>query len=197
MLNDKLKHHNLILASASPRRQQFFKDLGLEFEIRLKPVNEEYPQRLRHFEISDYLAQLKALPFENELKPNDILITSDTIVWHNHKALGKPRDVAEAFDIIKSLSNATHEVITSVCFTASSFQKTVNAVTKVTFKNLSDEEIRYYITTCKPFDKAGAYGIQEWIGHIGVTKIEGSYFNVMGLPTHLVYQTLNDMAQRI
>ncbi len=197
MLNDKLKHHNLILASASPRRQQFFKDLGLEFEIRLKPVNEEYPQRLRHFEISDYLAQLKALPFENELKPNDILITSDTIVWHNHKALGKPRDVAEAFDIIKSLSNATHEVITSVCFTASSFQKTVNAVTKVTFKNLSDEEIRYYITTCKPFDKAGAYGIQEWIGQIGVTKIEGSYFNVMGLPTHLVYQTLNDMAQRI
>ena len=197
MLNDKLKHHNLILASASPRRQQFFKDLGLEFEIRLKPVNEEYPQRLRHFEISDYLAQLKALPFENELKPNDILITSDTIVWHNHKALGKPRDVAEAFDIIKSLSNATHEVITSVCFTASSFQKTVNAVTKVTFKNLSDEEIGYYITTCKPFDKAGAYGIQEWIGQIGVTKIEGSYFNVMGLPTHLVYQTLNDMAQRI
>lgn len=197
MLNDKLKHHNLILASASPRRQQFFKDLGLEFEIRLKPVNEEYPQRLRHFEISDYLAQLKALPFENELKPNDILITSDTIVWHNHKALGKPRDAAEAFDIIKSLSNATHEVITSVCFTASSFQKTVNAVTKVTFKNLSDEEIRYYITTCKPFDKAGAYGIQEWIGQIGVTKIEGSYFNVMGLPTHLVYQTLNDMAQRI
>ena len=197
MLNDKLKHHNLILASASPRRQQFFKDLGLEFEIRLKPVNEEYQQRLRHFEISDYLAQLKALPFENELKPNDILITSDTIVWHNHKALGKPRDAAEAFDIIKSLSNATHEVITSVCFTASSFQKTVNAVTKVTFKNLSDEEIRYYITTCKPFDKAGAYGIQEWIGQIGVTKIEGSYFNVMGLPTHLVYQTLNDMAQRI
>ena len=197
MLNDKLKHHNLILASASPRRQQFFKDLGLEFEIRLKPVNEEYPQRLRHFEISDYLAQLKALPFENELKPNDILITSDTIVWHNHQALGKPRDAAEAFDIIKSLSNATHEVITSVCFTASSFQKTVNAVTKVTFKNLSDEEIRYYITTCKPFDKAGAYGIQEWIGQIGVTKIEGSYFNVMGLPTHLVYQTLNDMAQRI
>ena len=197
MLNEKLKHHNIILASESPRRQQFFKDLGLEFEIRLKPVDEEYPHRLRHFEISDYLAQLKALPFKNELKSNDILITSDTIVWHNNKALGKPKNAAEAFDIIKSLSNATHEVITSVCFTASSFQKTVNAVTKVTFKNFTDAEINHYITTCKPFDKAGAYGIQEWIGQIGVTKIEGSYFNVMGLPTHLVYQTLIDMAKSI
>lgn len=195
MLNDKLKNYNLILASGSPRRQQFFKDLGLEFEIRLKPVEEEYPPRLKHFEISDYLAQLKALPFRNELKPNDILITSDTIVWHNNKALGKPKDTAEAFNIIKSLSNATHEVITSVCFSTSSFEKTVNAVTKVTFKNFTDEEIKYYISICKPFDKAGAYGIQEWIGQIGVTKIEGSYFNVMGLPTHLVYQTLHDMVK--
>lgn len=195
MLNEKLKNHHLILASGSPRRQQFFIDLGLAFEIRLKPIQEDYPPRLKHFEISDYLAQLKALPFEKELKSNDILITSDTIVWHNNKALGKPKDAAEAFTIIKSLSSATHEVITSVCFTTPSFQKTVNVVTKVTFKSLSDEEINHYITTCKPFDKAGAYGIQEWIGQIGVTKIEGSYFNVMGLPTHLVYQTLNDMAK--
>lgn len=197
MLNEKLKNYNLILASGSPRRQQFFKDLGLDFEIRLKLVDEDYPQRLTHFEISDYLSQLKALPFKDELKANDILITSDTIVWHNNKALGKPRNAAEAFDIIKSLSNTTHEVITSVCFTAISYQKTVNAITKVTFKNLTDEEISHYIATCKPFDKAGAYGIQEWIGQIGVTKIEGSYFNVMGLPTHLVYQTLNDMAKSI
>ena len=197
MLNDKLKNHNIILASGSPRRQQFFEELGLEFEIRLKPVDEDYPQRLQHFEISDYLAQLKALPFKKDLKPNDILITSDTIVWHNNKALGKPRDAAEAFDIIKSLSNVTHEVITSVCFSSPSFEKTVNSVTKVTFKSLTDEEIHYYIKTCKPFDKAGAYGIQEWIGQIGVTKIEGSYFNVMGLPTHLVYQTLIDMSRNI
>lgn len=196
MLSEKLIHYNIILASASPRRQQFFKDLGFEFEIRLKPVIEEYPTRLKHFEISDYLAQLKALPFENELKPNDILITSDTIVWHHNKALGKPKDSKEAFEIIKSLSHATHDVITSVCFTASSFQKTVNAVTKVTFKNLTDDEINHYITTCQPYDKAGAYGIQEWIGQIGVTNIEGSYFNVMGLPTHLVYQTLNEMVSR-
>lgn len=197
MLNEKLKDYNIILASASPRRKQFFKDLGLDFEIRLKPVIEEYPLRLAHFEISDYLAQLKALPFKKDLKPNDILITSDTIVWLKNKALGKPRNADEAFEIIKSLSNVTHEVITSVCFTSTSFEKTVNAVTKVTFKRFTDEEIDYYIKTCKPFDKAGAYGIQEWIGQIGVTKIEGSYFNVMGLPTHLVYETLNEMVQKI
>ena len=197
MLNEKLKHYNIILASGSPRRQQFFKDLGLKFEIQLKPVDEDYPQRLRHFEISDYLAQLKALAFKNKLRSNDILITSDTIVWHNNQALGKPRNEAEAYHIIKSLSDATHEVITSVCFTSAFYEKTVNAVTKVTFKHLTDEEIYHYINTCKPFDKAGSYGIQEWIGQIGVTKIEGSYFNVMGLPTHLVYQTLNDMVHQL
>ena len=190
-----LKNHHIILASGSPRRQQFFKDLGLDFEVRLKPVVEEYPQRLKHFEISDYLAQLKTFPFLNELKDNDILITSDTIVWHQNKALGKPRNAEEAFDILVSLSNATHEVITSVCFKTNSFEKTINATTKVTFKSLSEAEIRYYIDTYKPFDKAGAYGIQEWIGQIAVTKIEGSYFNVMGLPTHLVYQTLMDIVK--
>ena len=195
MLNEKLKNYSIILASGSPRRQQFFKELDIHVDIRLKPVKEEYPQRLSHFEISDYLAQLKALPLQNELKDNDILITSDTIVWHNNKALGKPKDSAEAFQMIKSLSNATHEVITSVCFTSKTFQKTVNSTTKVTFKAFTDDEINYYINTCKPFDKAGAYGIQEWIGQIGVTKIEGSYFNVMGLPTHLVYKTLLDFVK--
>lgn len=193
MLNEKIKNHNIILASGSPRRQEFFKALGLDFEIRLKPIAEEYPTRLRHFEISDYLAQLKALPFKDELKANDILITSDTIVWLNNKALGKPKNDADAFQMIKSLSNTTHEVITSVCFTTKTLEKTLNAITKVTFKDLSDEEISYYIHTFKPFDKAGAYGIQEWIGLIGVTKMEGSYFNVMGLPTHIVYRTLNDI----
>lgn len=193
MLNEKLKDYNLILASGSPRRQDFFKALGLDFEIRLKPIAEEYPPRLTHFEISDYLAQLKALPYKGELKPNDILITSDTIVWHNNQALGKPRNDVEAFQMLKSLSNTTHEVITSVCFTTKTFEKTLNTITKVTFKNLSDAEINYYVNTYKPFDKAGAYGIQEWIGLVGVTKIEGSYFNVMGLPTHTVYKTLLDI----
>ncbi len=193
MLNEQLKDRKIILASGSPRRQQFFNDLGIEVEIRLKPVVEEYPTRLTHFEISDYLAQLKAIPFKDGLKPNEILITSDTIVWHHSKALGKPRNAEEAFRMIQSMSNTTHEVITSVCFTTIDFEKTVNSVTKVTFKELFAEEIQYYINTYKPFDKAGAYGIQEWIGLIGVTKIEGSYFNVMGLPTHLVYKTLNAM----
>ena len=193
MLNEKLKNYHIILASGSPRRQEFFKNLNLNFEIRLKPIKEEYPNRLTHFEISNYLAQLKALPFKNELKSKDILITSDTIVWHNNIALGKPRDKNEAFSILKSLSNATHEVITSVCFTTPNFEKTIHNITKVTFKKLSNEEIEYYINTAEPYDKAGAYGIQEWIGQIGVTKLEGSYFNVMGLPIHLVYKTLNDI----
>lgn len=190
MLNDQLKSYHIVLASGSPRRQQFFKDLGLDFEIILKPVEEEYPNRLRHFEISDYLAQLKAIPFKEELKENTILITSDTIVWHNNEALGKPKTRQEAFQMLSSMSGKTHEVITSVCFTTTSIEKTVNAITKVTFKDLTTEEINYYINTCQPFDKAGAYGIQEWIGQIGITKIEGSYFNVVGLPTHLVYKTL-------
>ena len=193
MLNEKLKNYNLILASGSPRRQQFFKDLGLDFEIILKPVKEEYPSRLKHFEISNYLAQLKSLPFEKTLKNNDILITSDTIVWHNDKALGKPRDKNEAFAMIRSLSNATHEVITSVCLKTINSQKTIHAITKVTFKDLSDEEIWYYVNHFSPMDKAGAYGIQEWFGFIAVTKIEGSYFNVMGLPVHLVYQALEEI----
>lgn len=196
MLSEKLKT-NIILASGSPRRQQFFKDLGLDFEVRLKPVKEEYPIRLKHFEITDYLAQLKALPFKNELKENDILITSDTIVWHQNKALGKPLNELDAFSMLKSLSNATHEVITSVCFTTTTHEKTLNNVTKVTFKELKDEEIVYYIENFKPFDKAGAYGIQEWIGQIGVTKMEGSYFNVMGMPTHLVYKALKEIVNEL
>ena len=190
MLKEKLKNHHIILASGSPRRQQFFKNLNLDFEIRLKPVVEEYPERLTHFEITDYLAQLKALPFKEELKDKDILITSDTIVWHNNQALGKPINEQDAFDMIKSMSNQTHEVISSVCFTSVNYQKTVNNVTKVTFNLLTDEEIWYYVKTFKPMDKAGAYGIQDWIGLIGVTKLEGSYFNVMGMPVHLLYQTL-------
>ncbi|MEP3838471.1 MAG: Maf family nucleotide pyrophosphatase [Algibacter sp.] len=195
MLKEKLKNHRLILASGSPRRQEFFKNLGLDFEIQLKPITEEYPPRLKHFEISNYLSQLKALPYKEALQPKDILITSDTIVWHNNTALGKPRDIKEAFSILKSLSNATHEVITSVCFTTTTYTKTLYSITKVSFKDLTDDEINYYIKNYQPFDKAGAYGIQEWIGQIGVTKIEGSYFNVMGLPVHLVYKTLNTIAE--
>ncbi len=190
MLNELLKDKNIILASGSPRRQQFFKDLGIDFEIRLKEVEEVYPPKLRHFEISDYLAQLKSLVFEKELTENDILITSDTIVWHNEKALGKPRNEKEAFDMLKSMSGETHEVITSVCFKKLNYEKTLSSVTKVTFKELSEEEILYYVKNYKPFDKAGSYGIQEWIGSIGITKIEGDYNTVVGLPVQLVYEEL-------
>lgn len=192
MLNEKLKNHHIILASGSPRRQAFFKDLGLDFEIRLKPIEETYPNQLKHHQISDYLAALKAKPFEDELKDNEILITSDTIVWHNNQALGKPKNNQEAYNMIRSLSGLTHEVITSVCFKTKYKQITVNSDTKVTFRNLTDEEIWYYVKTFKPLDKAGAYGIQEWIGQIGVTNLEGSFFNVVGLPVHLVYKTLSE-----
>lgn len=195
MIKEKLKNYHIILASGSPRRQLFFKDLGIDFEIRLKPVKEDYPSYLKHFEISDYLAQLKAEPFKQELKDHDILITSDTIVWKNNQALGKPLNEVDAFNILKAINDGTHEVISSVCFTTKTTQKTVHDITKVTFKHLSDEEIKYYIKTFKPFDKAGAYGIQEWIGQIGVTKIEGSYFNVMGLPVHMVYQVLSEIVE--
>ncbi|WP_296384669.1 Maf-like protein [Winogradskyella sp.] len=195
MLKEKLKNFNIILASASPRRHAFFKTMDLDFEIRLKPVDEVYSKDLKGDEITDYLAKLKAEPFIENLKNKDILITSDTIVWLNGKPIEKPKDEEDAFVMIKSLSNTTHEVVTSICFTQRSKQKVVNTITKVTFKALTDDEIWYYVKNYKPLDKAGAYGIQEWIGAIGITSVEGSYNNVVGLPTHLLYETLNTIAE--
>lgn len=194
MLKNKLKKFTLILASGSPRRQQFFKDLGLDFEIRLKEIEEVFPPELKAGEITDFLAKLKSDAFEGELKENEILITSDTIVWHNGNALGKPKDKDDAFTILKSLSNATHEVITSVCFKTNEKATVFHETTKVTFNTLTDEDILYYIDNYKPYDKAGAYGIQEWIGFIAVAKIEGSYANVMGMPVDKVYEYLNKLA---
>lgn len=194
MLNDKLKDFNLILASASPRRHAFLKDMHLDFEIKLKPVEEIFPEHLKREEITDFLAKLKAEPFAADLKNKDILITSDTIVWLEGKAIGKPKGEDDAFKMIKSLSNKTHEVVTSICITFNGQQQVENTVTKVTFKSLSNEEIWYYVNNFKPLDKAGAYGIQEWIGAIAITSIEGSYNNVVGLPTHLLYKTLNNIA---
>ena len=191
MVSETLKKYKIILASGSPRRQQFFKDLGLKFEIRLKNIEEIYPNHLQGIEITNYLAQLKASAFDNELNDNELLITSDTIVWLNNKALGKPKNYEDAVSILTELSNTTHEVITSVCFKTIHKSETIFEVTKVTFNELSQEAIHYYIESYKPFDKAGAYGIQEWIGLIGITKIEGSYTNVVGLPTEKVYQYLS------
>lgn len=193
MLKEKLKKYTLILASGSPRRQQFFKDLDLDFEIRLKDVEEIYSPELKAVEITDFLAELKANAFEGELKENEILITSDTIVWHQNKALGKPKNAEEAFEMIRSMSNTSHEVFTSVCFKTNTTSTLLNDVTKVTFNNLSDEAILYYIENYKPYDKAGAYGIQEWFGFMAVAKVEGSYTNVMGLPTAKVYEYLSTL----
>lgn len=195
MLKDKLKDFNIILASASPRRHTFLKIMHLDFDIQLKPVEEIYPEHLKREEITDFLAKLKAEPFVENLENKDILITSDTIVWLDNKAIGKPKNEADAINMIKSLSNKTHEVVTSICFTVKTKQRIVNTITKVTFKALSDDEIKYYVDHFKPLDKAGAYGIQEWIGAVGITNIEGSYNNVVGLPTHLLYETLNIIAE--
>lgn len=191
MFNEKLNDKNIILASGSPRRQQFFRELDLDFTICVKEVEEIYPPHLKSAEITDYLAELKALAFKGMLTENDILITSDTIVWHNGKALGKPIDFDDAVRILKLLSGSTHEVITSVCFTTINHSHILNETTKVTFAILSEQAIHYYLTKYKPFDKAGAYGIQDWIGLTGISKIEGSYTNVVGLPTEKVYQYLS------
>ncbi|RCS26914.1 septum formation protein Maf [Polaribacter sp. WD7] len=189
MLNEKLKNYTIILASGSPRRQQFFKDLGLDFTIQLKEIKEVYPKELKGNQITDYLATLKSKAF-NTLTDRDLLITSDTIVWLDNKALGKPKDEQEAFKMLQSLSGKEHQVITSVCITNNHFQKVINDTTTVSFKKLTDEEITYYIKNYQPFDKAGAYGIQEWIGFIGIKTIKGSYFNVVGLPVHKLYDEL-------
>lgn len=191
MLNRKIAPYKIILASGSPRRQQFFRDLGLDFEIRLREIEEVFPPELKASEITDYLARLKADAFD-DLQPGEILVTSDTIVWHNGQALGKPKDYDDAVHILRSLSGATHQVFTSVCFKTSGKTETITDVTQVTFNTLTDQEIAYYLDTCKPYDKAGAYGIQEWIGFVAVRKIEGSYANVMGLPVDKVYAYLNN-----
>jgi septum formation protein len=193
MLKEKLKNYKIILASGSPRRQQFFKDLDLDFEIRLKEVDEVYPNHLQGKEITDYLAKLKSEAFTDDMQPNEIIVTSDTIVWLENKALGKPKDKDEAVQMLQSMAGKTHEVITSVCFKRMNKTDILNTVTKVTFNPISTEEIKYYIDHYQPFDKAGAYGIQEWIGLMAIHKIEGSYTNVVGLPTDLVFNYLSNL----
>jgi len=192
-LNKKLKAYTLILGSGSPRRKMFLEEMGLDFVVRPKSVDEVYPEHLQGHEISDYLAELKAVPFKTELNENEIVLTSDTVVWYNGASLAKASTKEEAFSMLRTLSGDWHQVITSVCFTTKTNQKTVNETTEVKFMDFTDEEINFYIENCHPFDKAGAYGIQEWIGMVGISEIRGSYTNVVGLPTHLVYKTLMDM----
>ncbi|MEZ4877105.1 MAG: Maf family nucleotide pyrophosphatase [Flavobacterium sp.] len=193
MLKDKLKNYKITLASGSPRRQQFFRELGLDFEILLKEVEEIYPENLQGVEITNFLALLKASAFDNDINENEIVITSDTIVWLDNKALGKPKDFNHALEMLLQMAGKTHEVITSVCFKTASKMDILNCITKVTFSQITEKEIRYYLDVFKPFDKAGSYGIQEWIGLIGISRIEGSYTNVVGLPTEMVFNYLKNL----
>jgi len=193
MLNDILKGKRLILASKSPRRQQLLRELGVEFEIRVNGDDDElFPADLTMTEIPVYLAIHKAKTLIDALDENEILITSDTIVWCDGHVIGKPINSDDAFNILSSLSGSKHVVVTGVCISSKEKSKTFYDTTDVYFRKLTDDEIWYYINNYKPFDKAGAYGIQEWIGIIGIERIEGSYFNVMGLPAQRLYLELQE-----
>jgi septum formation protein len=186
-----IKHtKNLILSSKSPRRQLLLKELGWDFTVKVMEVEEVYPPHLKREEVPLFLAVLKAAAFNDVLTENEILITGDTVVCLDDKIIGKPVDFEDAVRTLKLLSGRKHEVITGMCLKSSQKQKTFHVMTEVYFKPLAEEEILYYIEKYKPYDKAGAYGIQEWIGLIGVEKIHGSHFNVMGLPIKELYEAL-------
>ncbi len=188
---EKINKYQIILASKSPRRQQLLKDMGITFKVITKSVVETYPDNLINKQIAIHLCELKAQAFGSEdISEKTLIIAADTIVCLKDKVLGKPKDKGHAFEIIKSLSGKKHKVITGICLRSLMKIKSFSVSTDVYFKNFRDEEIYYYINNFKPFDKAGAYGIQEWIGYIGVEKIKGSYFNVMGLPTIRLYEKL-------
>lgn len=184
---------NFILASKSPRRQSLLKGLGLDFETRLKDVNEDFPFTLEAAQIPEYLSKVKADAFSSELKENDVLITADTVVWINDHVLNKPADRAEAKAMLEEISGAQHEVFTAVCITTSSEQIVFSEGTRVYFNQLTGAEIDHYLDRYKPFDKAGAYGIQEFIGYIGIHKVEGDFYNVVGLPVQRFWKELNQL----
>ena len=190
MLKEKLSKYDVVLASQSPRRIKFFNDLKINFKSIKIDVDESYSNKLKAVEITDFLAEKKASFYSDLIKKNTIVITSDTIVWIKNKALGKPKNNKNAKEILRTLSDSTHEVITSFCIKTIDKKIIVNDTTKVSFKKLTDQEIDYYVDNNNVLDKAGAYGIQDWIGYIGITSIEGTYNNVMGLPTHLLYKEL-------
>jgi septum formation protein len=190
LLQEKLKNKKVLLASKSPRRHYLLKELGLEFEVLDIDVAEDYPEKLKRESIPLYLSKLKAEAAKSSLKENEIMITADTIVWIGNMVLNKPINLVEAKSMLNKLSGKMHEVITAVSINSSQKSTSFYAVTEVWFKSMREAEIDYYIERFKPLDKAGAYGAQEWIGYIGVEKINGSYFNVMGLPLHELYEEL-------
>ena len=188
-----LSAYSVVLASSSPRRQELLSALKIPFEVRVIPVEEIFPEGLVKQEITDYLAVLKASPFKSSILAAEIIITADTIVWFEDQVLGKPKDANDAVSILRSLSDKWHEVYTSICFTTLKEQHVVHAKTEVKMAFLSPEEIRFYVEQGNPLDKVGAYGIQEWIGMAGIEEIRGSYTNVVGLPTQILYKTLRAM----
>lgn len=192
MLLDTIKKYDVVLASSSPRRKHLLREMGIDFQVEKRKVKEEFPNYFSPTEAAIYLSELKSKAFQNdELKDNTILISADTIVTVNDEILGKPSDYQEAAKMLKKLSGTSHDVITGITLRIKDRFHSFYSTTKVYFKTLSQDEIDYYINNYKPFDKAGAYGIQEWIGHAAIYRIEGSYFNVMGLPTDRLYDELS------
>lgn len=188
MVSDR---YHIILASNSPRRKELLGGIDIPFEIRvLDGIGESYPDSLPTKDIAGFISKKKADAYQQTMAPDELIITADTIVVLGQEVMGKPKDATEAHQMLQKLSGKTHQVITGVCLTTQERQVCFSVETDVTFKTLTDEEITYYIDHYRPFDKAGAYGIQEWIGHVGVTGLKGSYFNVMGLPVQRIYEAL-------
>ncbi len=188
---DNLKKYHIILASNSPRRKELLSGLGLDYEVRTLPdVSEAYPDNLAGGDIPLYISKEKADAYAAMLRQDELMITADTIVWLHGRVLGKPTDEADAIEMLKQLSGQTHEVFTGVTLTTTAWQRSFYVGTEVTFCDLSDEEIDFYVSRFRPLDKAGAYGVQEWIGYIGVQDIRGSYYNIMGLPVQRLYREL-------
>jgi len=186
-----LSNYNIILASNSPRRRELLSGLGIDFEVKVLPdIEESYPDTLTVSETAEYIAKEKADAYRQQMSDNDLIITADTVVIVGQEVLGKPTDDDDAYSMLRKISGCTHQVITGVCMMTKDHMRSFSVATDVTFKELSDKEIWHYIKTYKPYDKAGAYGIQEWIGYIGVTALNGSYFNVMGFPVQRVYTEL-------
>jgi septum formation protein len=191
---ENLNKYKIILASNSPRRKELLSGLGVEYTVKTMPdVDESYPDGLSGEEIAKHIARGKAEAYRSLIQADELVITADTIVWLDGTVMGKPKDEEEAKDMLMRLSGKTHQVITGVCLTTASTQKTFATVTDVTFATLMDEEVDYYVTRYQPMDKAGSYGVQEWIGFVGVENLSGSYFNVMGLPIQRLYTELKKL----
>ena len=191
---ENIQHYKIVLASNSPRRRELLSGLNLEYTVRVLPdIDESYPDTLKGEEIPMYISREKAEAYRNSMAEDELIITADTVVCINEKVLGKPRTQEEAKEMLRGLSGKTHQVITGVCLMTCGLQRTFSATTQVTFDVLTEDEIEFYVEKFRPLDKAGAYGVQEWIGFVGVSRLGGSYFNVMGLPVQRLYQELKKL----